>query len=309
LSIHIAVLVEGNTGNYASAIALGQLASDHAIAANNNFWLVQSLGVQAETSVFIGDLASAKVALFQAVALATGELYSIDIFGTAVTSFAFHIESLNISQAACEISTAAQLQSRSGNQNQANIVKMCQTILASEAGNDQLAPNSEKLCTGDLSVSGEYLALKVDFLRSKMAFAFSFNGQHAARNALTKLSPILRKSPNPLWHSWLCDTACRELLGRGDYEACSRLFNTSQHLVASVNAVPTPRQRKFWQECETGLIDYLNQNANNRSVNVVFSCTSAKDRAKLLDYIAAKLFIDTSLPNSDYSYASVNTIA
>jgi hypothetical protein len=75
--------------------------------------------------------------------------------------------------------------------------------------------------------------------------ARDWKGFHAA---IDELIPILGRTKNSLWYSWLVDACAHALVVNGEWKSSRLLLDYSKQLIASAGAQATPRQQRTWQK-------------------------------------------------------------
>jgi DNA-binding SARP family transcriptional activator/predicted ATPase len=93
------------------------------------------------------------------------------------------------------------------------------------------------------------------------------NDRNAVRLGIDKLVPILAKTKNGLWYSWLFDACSLALVETNEWQAADSLLDYSKQLIETAGINATHRQRRDWQRLEAA-IDSTRESAAQMTVKV-----------------------------------------
>jgi DNA-binding SARP family transcriptional activator len=246
---HLLGAIKSFEGKFADGLSHSTKMLDLALKAGNPHETAIATLARAEHLTGYGDLASAASIYEEWIKLHASEFTRNGVVVAKLTvGFVIYFEALDFTKAQALLEDLKQELPKLEYPQGLVAIDIAQDMLAVEAGRHQdaqvlLGLNSEAM-PFDLDLAYFFVQLHCYTLR----LCARRKTWWQVCSSIEALLPVLRKTGNPLWHAWLCESLSDVLLAQKKPSAALALLLQSERFLAHAGLKATPRQKRHWKE-------------------------------------------------------------
>jgi hypothetical protein len=241
----LAATVEVVDGHASAALAIATEGFEIAIKSANAQMAVLLLIVQAEALISIGGLVSASTILAELSARFSMHTAPTSALSNKYLEVLIALESLDFEAAETTLASADVDQVQHASDYFRVPALILRDVIAYER-NDCVSSLGGTRIHAKVLCDAEWAHIWVRRWVYYVKRASRRDDWNAVCKGMNELIPILRKTKNGLWYSWLFDACAFVLLAKGEWDAAESLLDYSKQLIETAGIKATPRQQRDW---------------------------------------------------------------